>query len=336
MDHEPESLSKAPAEADSLRAERLLAARMRSRANENVVAALIDLLDDVNHAVWRPVRSRLAAMGPGVLPALRKAARGDRPRLRARARDLLAKAQRRQAVRHLIRHGARQEIDLERALYLLSHLHTANFDARPYVRALDAMGRDVRQRIEHLEPGSARLEGLATYLGTERGFRGDTTDYHHPDNSFLHRVIERRRGLPLTLSAIYLFVGRRAGIQCGATALPGHVVVQLRSGDTSMLVDPFHGGRELSRRDCLQYLTQHGHAPDPAWFRDAGDGVILLRQVRNLMNSYRTRGLVSRARELLPVLEVLGRTQVKPPEGAERLGTRGRGRTRRGSGPGQG
>jgi regulator of sirC expression with transglutaminase-like and TPR domain len=184
------------------------------------------------------------------------------------------------------------------------------------------MGDEVRRRAEAAGSGLPRLRTLAQYLGAERGFAGDSSDYHHPDNIHLHRALERRRGLPLTLSAIYLFVARRAGILCGAMALPGHVVVTLRGDGESLIVDPFHGGRQLSRRDCMQFLTQHGHAPDPAWLRDASDGVILLRQLRNLMNSYLSRGLSSRAREIRPVLEVLTRSQVRRNLSASSRGER--------------
>jgi regulator of sirC expression with transglutaminase-like and TPR domain len=155
---------------------------------------------------------------------------------------------------------------------------------------------------------------LAHYLGNERGLIGSEVDYHHPDHVYLHRAIVRKRGMPLTLTAIYLLVARRAGIRAAAVPLPGHVLLRLYSGRRSLIIDPFRGGRVRTRSDCLRYLAEQGLVPRPSWFRDATDAMLLQRHARNLMNSYQLRGRARLARDLERVAQVLGRFHTRLPE----------------------
>lgn len=205
--------------------------------------------------------------------------------------------------RRLIRLSARESVDLERGLWLLSRFEEPALDVRPYSLALDAMAAEVLRRVERAPPGEARCRRLVDYLANELGYRGGESDYHHPDNVYLHRAIVRKRGLPLTLAAIYAAVARRAGMRAALVGLPGHVVLRLHESTRSVLVDPFHRGASLSQRDCMQYLADFGLPFNPRWFDDADDASMLRRQVANLANSLRRRSL---AREV-ELLERVGR-----------------------------
>jgi len=228
---------------------------------------LIDLLGDPSPTVWRSVRGELQKLGRAAGPSLRRAARGDDPRARTRARQFLLQRDRERVSRRLTGYAMRPELDLERGLLLLARIEEPGLDARPYSTALDAMAAEVVRRTESRPPGAKRARALVEYLGRELGYTGDEGDYHHPDNVYLHRAIVRRRGLPLTLVAIYLFVARRAGIPAAPVALPGHVVLRLHGPDRNLLIDPFNGGAELSERECLCYLAARGLARQlpPPW-----------------------------------------------------------------------
>lgn len=250
------------------------------------------------------------------MPALRRAARDDDPRLRGRARRLYASFERLRVYRRLLSYSTRGEIDLERGLFLLARLDRPDLDARPYRAALDAMAEKVLERARN-EPGSfARPMALSQYLGNELGFCGSEVDFDHPDNIHLHRAIERKRGMPLTLTAIYMFVARRAGFRVAPIALPGRVFLRLYLGERSMILDPFEGGRARTRSDCIRYLALHGLVPRPEWFRDASDATLLQRHVSNLMQSFQVRGLSRDARALHLIALAMG--TVSGGEGAER------------------
>ena len=277
--------------------------------------ALIGLIDDPSPAVWEAVREQLEDAGAPALRELRRAATSANARRRARARAVLAERERRGTLRRLLRHAVRREVNLESALFLMAGLDVPCFDARPYKKALDAMADEVRRRAERESPGLARPMALVQYLAAERGYSGIPADFHHPDRIHLHRAIETRTGMPLTLTAIYLFVARRAGLRAAAVPLPGHVMLRLYgdSGSRSILVDPFHRGKLRTRRECTEYLGRHGLAPEGSWFQDADDGLLFLRHVMNLRNSYHLRGFERRAREVYRVAEVLSHVRGKGP-----------------------
>jgi regulator of sirC expression with transglutaminase-like and TPR domain len=259
---------------------------------------LIALLDDDSPTVCANVRRELARLAPQSVPALRRAATCSNARLRMRARALLSGLDRERVARRMIRFALRKEIDLERGLLLLSRFEEPRLDLRPTVLALDALAAEALRRIESARPTASHAQVLIDYLARDVGLRGDEADYHPPDNIYVHRALERRRGMPLTLAAIYVLVARRARIRAAGVALPGHVVLRLYDRGRALLIDAFHGGKPLSERDCLKYLAEH-HLPfHPRWFDDSTDATLWVRHVRNLQASYARRGL-AREVELL-------------------------------------
>jgi regulator of sirC expression with transglutaminase-like and TPR domain len=157
------------------------------------------------------------------------------------------------------------------------------------------------------------LNGL---LFEEEGFRGNLEDYYDPRNSFLNDVLDRRTGIPITLSTLYIEVGRRAGLAVDGIGLPGHFVV--RVGGT--LVDPFHGGTVLSEEDCQKRLDRiYGGRLrlDDTMLAACERKTILARTLRNLKAIYTKAGDFIRA---LNVVELLLRVD---PGSLEEMRDRG-------------
>jgi len=103
-----------------------------------------------------------------------------------------------------------------------------------------------------------RRSALDRFLFQENGFHGSRAEYYHPANSHLDRVIDDREGLPITLSVLYIELGRRIGIDIRGIGLPGHFVAQHRIDDeTSVLIDVFDRGKELSRDDAARMVAMH-------------------------------------------------------------------------------
>ena len=133
------------------------------------------------------------------------------------------------------------------------------------------------------------LAAAAQVLSERHGFHGEATDYDHPDRSMLDLVLERRVGLPILLSAVYVEVGRRAGVELAGVGLPGHYVVGHFGGTPAALADPFNGGRPLPP------------ALAPSLVRPWSSHETALRMLNNLVGAYTGRyeiGLAIRAAEL--------------------------------------
>ena len=270
-------------------------------------ATLIALLDDDSPRVWAGVRRQLLRAGKAAVPALRRAAASDEPHVRSRARGILAERERRVALRRLYSYLSAKPIEIETGLFLLARLADPHLDARVHRRALDVMAEELVRRGKTKTDEFDRAALLPGYLGRELGFGGSKGEFHHPDNVHLHRALERRAGLPLTLSALYHLVAARAGIRTGLLALPGHVMLRLYGSGKSVILDPFQKGVVRSEKDCRKYLAQNGLDFNPAWMRDATAGQILRRQLLNLRKSAELRGRRSEVRELDCAVRLLQR-----------------------------
>ena len=155
--------------------------------------------------------------------------------------------------------------DLATAALLIARLEYPKLDASPYLDQLDRMGSEALSRVDHSPTADplARITTLNTYLFEEEGFAGNVRQYDDPRNSFLNDVLERRTGIPITLSLVYLEVARRAGVPLEGVNFPGHFLLRFRNRPDAkavgneLIVDPFHGGAILSEDDCQDLLRQH-------------------------------------------------------------------------------
>jgi regulator of sirC expression with transglutaminase-like and TPR domain len=169
------------------------------------------------------------------------------------------------------------------------------------------------------DPYRARLDAMAElvegrgYLALRRvvaireGYGGTIDDYDDPVNSFLHEVLDRRAGLPITLGAIWIEVGRRAGLEVEGVGLPGHFLVYAEG----QLVDPFHGGEAIGSDEAASLVAETIGGPprlNPDWLEPVSDVEIVERTLRNLHQAYRLRGESHHRPWIGACLEALGIT----------------------------
>jgi regulator of sirC expression with transglutaminase-like and TPR domain len=185
-------------------------------------------------------------------------------------------------------------VSLAEAALRLAGVEQAMLDPAPYLEMLDRMGRAARERVEYARTGRAsRVTALTRYVYDELGFTGDREHYDDPRNSFLHDVLERRSGIPITLAVVVIEIAGRAGIAAEGVNFPGHFLVRARApeGDEErdLLIDPFHGGSLLSEADCHRLLRAHAGEDTVLtreMFATAGKPQILVRMLLNLKRAY--------------------------------------------------
>ncbi len=132
---------------------------------------------------------------------------------------------------------------------------------------------------------------MARHLFGTMGFAGDTDTYDDPANSFLDRVMDRRRGIPITLSVLLIECARRRGVRLHGVGLPGHFLVG-SPDDPDLFVDPFHSGAILDQagvRQLFRTVSGGSTAWDPAWLEPVGATALLVRMLNNLKASYLRR-----------------------------------------------
>lgn len=180
---------------------------------------------------------------------------------------------------------------------IIARLEYPQLDPNPYLERLDLMGEAVASRLERDTAHDADLAGrvatLNGYLFDEMGFFGNREHYDDPRNSCLNEVLDRRTGIPLTLSLIYIEIARRAGLRAEGVNFPGHFLVRVIGNGppapAALIVDPFHAGAILNEDDCRLLLQRHlgeEAAFDEALLAPATRRQVLVRMLLNLKRLY--------------------------------------------------
>jgi regulator of sirC expression with transglutaminase-like and TPR domain len=156
---------------------------------------------------------------------------------------------------------------LAQAALVIARIEYPRLESEPYLARLDGMGDAARRGIERQtrETGNAStgacIRAVNTYLFDDQRFVGNRDRYEDPRNSCLNEVLDRRTGIPITLSLVYMEVARRVGLQIEGINFPGHFLVRCPDvgtrGGKGHIVDPFHGGAVLSEHDCRLLLQRH-------------------------------------------------------------------------------
>jgi regulator of sirC expression with transglutaminase-like and TPR domain len=197
-------------------------------------------------------------------------------------------------------------------------------DVQRVLAQIDHLARTLRERLPADAPAVQKLRMLNRYFFQDLGFAGNVNDYYDPDNSFLHRVLETRLGIPISLSVLYIEIAQQIGLQARGVSFPGHFLVKLRipqgSQPGEVVIDPF-SGQSLSRAELddqlRPYRRQQGLADEEVplglFLQAATSRTVLARMLRNLKEIHRASG---DARRLLAACHRL--VTLVPDDAAER------------------
>lgn len=146
------------------------------------------------------------------------------------------------------------EIPLDRTALLIAAAEYPSLDVEAACATLDRYAERLRSRLFGLNAPEQQAHVIAEVLHGELGFSGNPGAYYDPRNSYLNEVLDRKLGIPISLSAVYLEVGRRAGLTLEGVGMPGHFLVRLQHPFHPLLLDPFDGGTVLTEAECATRL----------------------------------------------------------------------------------
>jgi regulator of sirC expression with transglutaminase-like and TPR domain len=204
--------------------------------------------------------------------------------------------------------------DIAKLALWLARDEYPNLDIEAYLSELAGMAHEARNYMRgSLE---ARVLGLCRYLFHEMGFRGNIQDYYDPRNSYLNEVLDRRTGLPISLSVVAMAIGDRAGLPIAGVGLPGHFVVKAMAEGQEVLFDPFHGGRQLTPAECenlVQQVTGMAFQATPEQLQPIPLRMLVIRLLTNL------KGIYLRQDDYARAARVIGRLwQLSPHDNLQR------------------
>lgn len=199
---------------------------------------------------------------------------------------------------------ADDELNIGEVALALAQWDNPDKTRAPYLDELESLTDAVRQSLARAEAPDADMIAmvLANIISGRFSYRGDTETYDDPKNADLMAVIDRHKGLPVSLGILYLHVGRALGLDLAGLNFPGHFVLRLQTGQGATIIDPFNRGQTLTTADLLNLLrsiegqqarlSPEHHVSVPA--RD-----ILLRLQNNILSRALGAGEHERAREVV-------------------------------------
>lgn len=258
------------------------------KITEANLRALVSLLLDDDPKTVEVARRKLVEHAAASKGLLAESVRSDDPRLRARARPVLDEIRVLDVEAKLKAwsDSAPEGGDLEEGTYLLAAYANADLDPKQCSRALDEIAAEVKQRLGDERRPVAVLSVLRDAMFGDMGFRGNKEAYFAPENSYIDRVLAERKGIPITLSAIVLFVAKRLSLPIHGVTMPCHFIVRWDSPEARVYFDPFGGGRTLSREECLGILKELDVEPREEMLVEATPRYVLRRMMTNLRQIY--------------------------------------------------
>lgn len=214
---------------------------------------------------------------------------------------------------------ADEEINLAEAALLIAAEEYPRLDVELYLDKLDVFGDAAR---EHADGASTPLDAIAAVnvtLFELLEFRGNRASYYDPRNSFLNEVIDRRTGIPITLTVLYIEVARRIGFPVRGVGMPGHFIAKHESASGDIFIDPFNDGHILETLACSELVSETTGGTldlEPEHLIAVGNKQILTRMLSNLLGIY---GATDQRRALATIDRIL----LIAPDSARHLRDRG-------------
>ena len=272
------------------------------------IDALIRLLGDEDPKIHRVAQMHLGKDVDVTRPYLEEYSRtGSDSLAKARAGLLLTELTRNENVESWKQFVSSfdEPLDLERGAFLIAEVEYPDLDAAAHRARLDEIADVLAHRISRSMGVDAVVSKLNHLLFRELGFKGNREDYYSPDNNLINRVLERKLGIPITLSTLCILVGKRIGLKLEGIGLPGHFILRYRSDRRERFFDPFNGGRPWTLEDCRYYLRGEGYKFNAEVLRAYSARKTLSRTLSNLLHIYRARNDVDRTARIERMLAVV-------------------------------
>jgi len=175
---------------------------------------------------------------------------------------------------------------IEKCLKLGQIIEYPELNISKYIEKINEMGNSLKIKIGEVKNPTYLISVLNEYLFDELGFHGAEDDYYDPVNSFLNVVLDKKTGIPITLSILYAEVAKHIGLDLRIVGFPGHVIVKYKK---EIILDPFYRGRLLTIEDLEKILNRNfGEDVEfvPEYLNEATTEQLLTRLLRNLKNAY--------------------------------------------------
>ncbi|QNL51326.1 hypothetical protein H8S90_07055 [Olivibacter sp. SDN3] len=282
--------------------------------DDKEIAYLIQLLDDPDDEVFRHVEEKLRMFGSPVISSLEAAwEKSFDPMLQERIENLIHKIQFETVLRELELWRMGGGFDLLQGLIIINKYQYPETDEQTIINQIDEIKRDAWLDMMYNMSAVERVRLLNNVFYNLHGFKGNTKHYHDPQNSYIGKVLETRKGNPILLASIYSIVAQRLDIPIYGVNLPRHFILaytdeQVKEEDHVILfyINAFNRGQIFGKHDVLSFLKQLNLPADKQFFFPCDNTAIISRVLRNLMASYSQSGAAEKVEEIQQLLAIFG------------------------------
>jgi len=211
-------------------------------------------------------------------------------------------------------------VDLACAALEIARDDYPDLDVAGYLRRIDQFAVHVMERLGNEKTVYHRIAALNSVMFEEHGFHGNRGNYYDPKNSFLNEVIERKMGIPISLSVLYMEVAQRTGLPLYGVSFPGHFLVKYSDDRERIVIDPFNAG-EVKSKESLGKLLESLYGGKVTLVDDFLEPVTKKQIIRRMLNNLKM--IYLQEKNFLKTLAVLQRLVVLDPSSAEDIRDRG-------------
>ena len=272
--------------------------------NEKEIFTLYSLLDDPQEAVRVEVDRKILSFGEEVIDDLLRLDMQSGGINASRIAELSRTISRVTTGNRFTQFLAdpRMDVDLEEGVFIITKFGYPQVDVDLYRMQLDEIARDIRRAAGARTSIGNLLLQLRTMLFSELGYTGNRKEYYDPDNTYFNRVLDRRIGIPITLSALMLLLGERLDLPMKGIGMPMHFLLQYDDGSKSFFIDAFNNGSMLTKDQCKTMMVRSGFTFDASMLTPVTNRYMIERMLRNLLFAYQQ---MRNAAELTAVTEFL-------------------------------
>ncbi|MAO66335.1 MAG: hypothetical protein CL666_15175 [Balneola sp.] len=276
--------------------------------SKNEIESLLFLMDDPDPFVQQSVESRLQELGENAVPLLDEyRAELSERKAKEKVGDVIHKLTFETLETDFIEvleGGLKTRRSLEKAIFTLARFEDPTLRTSEYRKKLDQFAKMVEPQIKYRLDEKRKMKRLLKFVFEDLHFRGDPNNYHAPENCFLNTVIDRRKGLPISLSLVVMFIAHRLEMPFFGINMPIHFMLNFVGDKEEVLIDPYDDGAIVTYDQCYFFLKKNNIEPRPEHFQIATNLDILLRCIRNLIHSYEREEELERVEDLQKLLHV--------------------------------
>lgn len=271
--------------------------------------AILSLLDDEDPAVERLLVDRLESFGTPALEWLLPLLPSASPVMRHRIGVVKTRIDRNRFDDEFLAYCVRaeDEMALEDGLWRFVLVQYPAISLKGYQALIDSFAEVLSDRLAGRNSGEAVFAIVNQYLFGELDFSGNENDYYDPENSYLNRVIDRRIGIPITLSALLLLIAQRLSLPVVGIGLPGHFLCRYQTSREEFYIDAFNRGRLLKKSECIRFLEGTSFGYRAEYLQPVTARAILLRVCQNLWQIHSQREDVEAADRVQRYVSALSR-----------------------------